>query len=213
MVVTEFLFIQIYIHLMINSKGFLITILLLQLTLVGTLVFMWQSFSQKNLLTNARTFYSHEVAFSVSPHTLRGQIDKKDSNLVIVDVRLQADYNKEHIIGSINIPVSIPGESQLAQEKRIAAAFKKLGSKEIVMYCYSAACMASRNVGNLLAQNGIVAKHLNIGWNEWKYDSQMWNNESEWGTLDISDYIETNSNATSSESESIVPCTNTSLGC
>lgn len=115
-------------------------------------------------------FYDIENTVSLSPATLRGMIDNNDKTYVLVDLRSADEYNIDHIIGAINVP--IVG----MQEDAILSEFKKIPpDKKIITYCYSAYCMLSRQVGQLLANNGIQAQHLNLGWAEWKYNWTFWN--------------------------------------
>lgn len=117
-----------------------------------------------------KDFYNTENSVSVSPSTLRRMIDNKDENFILVDLRSSDEYNVDHIVGAINIP--IVG----MQENTILSEFKKIPQdKKIIMYCYSAYCMLSRQAGQLLANNGIYAQHLNLGWAEWKYNWTFWN--------------------------------------
>ncbi len=74
---------------------------------------------------------------------------------------------------------------------RIVGAFRALPlDREIIVYCYSRACMTGRKVGKMLAEEGIYVRHLGIGWNEWRYDWKSWNHPHEWDTTDPMDYIE-----------------------
>lgn len=133
-------------------------------------------------------FYEMEGAVSVSPHHMRGHMGPSQ-DFTIVDVRDADDYEVEHIISAINIPASLPTDE-------IVAKFKELPSdKDIITYCYSTACMSSRKVGKTLADAGIYVKHLNIGWNEWKYDAESWNYPEEWEDLNIQDTLISGSEA------------------
>ena len=51
-----------------------------------------------------KEFYLTENAVHVSPHSLRLNMDNGVDNYILVDVRSQEEYEKEHIIGAINIP-------------------------------------------------------------------------------------------------------------
>lgn len=128
-------------------------------------------------------YYRIENLVSVSPYDIKTALQRgTHDDFVLVDLRTAAEYEEEHITSAINVPSYSPedatGESS---EERIVKAFEKIVAdnpgKEIITYCYSAACMASRKVGNTLAQHGIYTKHLNIGWYEWKYYWTMWNGE------------------------------------
>jgi rhodanese-related sulfurtransferase len=146
-----------------------------------------------------RDYYYTETATLVSPHHLRKDIMKGDSyKYNLVDLRLISEYEEEHIITAINIPVQLSINEKLAlnytdvsDEERIVEAFRVLenNGKETVIYCYSSACMTGRNVGRLLAENGIFVKELSVGWNDWRYDWNAWNYPSEWADVEVLDYI------------------------
>lgn len=125
-----------------------------------------------------KEFYDIETAVSVSPHHLRTHMGPMQ-DFVLVDVRDADDYEAEHIISAVNIPANLPASEMVE-------AFSALPEdKDIITYCYSTACMSSRKVGKTLSDAGIYVKHLNIGWNEWKYDPESWNYPEEWADLDI----------------------------
>lgn len=144
--------------------------------------------SQDDLI---RDFYLTENAVHVSPHGLRRKMDKGDKSFVLVDLRSPQEYEKEHIVGAINIPAyKDPDTSVYEEVERIVAEFKQLPQdKEIIVYCYSIPCMTGRKIGKILAENGIFVKHLGIGWNEWRHFWQLWNHEHEWAITGPEDYI------------------------
>lgn len=156
--------------------------------LAGFLVLKYQSPSQNELI---KDFYLTENAVHVSPHGLRGKMDKGINDFVLVDLRSQEEYEKEHIMSAINIPAyKDPDTSAYGDIDRIFGEFSKLPKdKEIIVYCYSVPCMTGRKIGKLLAENGIYVKHLGIGWNEWRYFWNSWNHEHEWDTTNVEDYI------------------------
>jgi len=141
-----------------------------------------------------KEFYETENAVSVSPHHLRKEMTKGNTDsYVLVDLRSQEEYENEHIVTAINIPAYKDANNSAYDEReRIINSFRSVidsnPGKEIVMYCYSMPCMTSRKIGKLLAENGIYVKHLNIGWNEWRYYWNLWNHDSEDPT-DVSDYV------------------------
>ena len=57
--------------------------------------------TQQDLISD---FYQIENAVHVSPHTVRKRMDAGETNYVLVDVRSPQEYEKEHVIGAINIP-------------------------------------------------------------------------------------------------------------
>jgi len=144
--------------------------------------------SEKDLI---KEFYLTETAVYVSPHSLRVKMDKGINDYILVDLRSKEEYEKEHIIGAINIPAySDPNTPDYENIERIVKEFSALPKdKEIIVYCYSIPCMTGRKIGKILAENGIYVKHLGIGWNEWKYYWNLWNHEHEWNITNPEDYI------------------------
>lgn len=168
-----------------------------------------------------RDFYATETAVHVSPHSLRKKMDKGDASFVLIDVRSPVEYEKEHIIGAINIPAykdpdtSIAFETDIDAKNRILEEFRKLSNeKEIIVYCYSVPCMTGRKIGNLLAGEGIYVKVLGIGWNEWRYAWTSWNHAHEWATTKSEDYIQIGKEpGTPVQRELPSPCGAGDLGC
>lgn len=138
-----------------------------------------------------KEFYLTENAVHVSPHSLRLKMDRGVNDYILVDVRSKEEYENEHIIGAINIPVYKDKATPNYDDKdKIINEFSKLPKdKEIIIYCYSTACMSGRKIGKLLAENGIYVKQLEIGWNEWRYSWIQWNHEFEWEITEVNDYI------------------------
>lgn len=136
-------------------------------------------------------FYDVQNATSVSPHGLRVAMDKGDLGATLVDLRSAQEYEAEHITGAINIPAyKDPDTSAYDDIDRIVSEFQKLPTnKDIIVYCYSAACMTGRKIGKIVADEGVYVKHLNIGWNEWRYDWNSWNHPHEWAITKAEDYI------------------------
>ena len=139
-----------------------------------------KSVSDEELISE---YYKVEALVSVSPYDIKTALQRGTHNeFVLVDLRTQAEYDQEHITSAVNVPSYSPSDATgETSEERIVKAFEQIiannPGKDIITYCYSAACMASRKVGNMLAQHGIYTKHLNIGWYEWKYYWTMWNGE------------------------------------
>jgi len=142
-----------------------------------------------------RDYYEIENAVTVSPHGLRKRMDKGDTGFILVDLRSQEEYEREHIVGAVSIPAyEDPDTSAYDDVERILTAFQALPKDaEVIVYCYSRPCMTGRKIGLMLAENGIYAKHLGIGWNEWRHDWTSWNHEHEWTVTRPEDYIRTGS--------------------
>lgn len=141
--------------------------------------------------TLVKEWYAAETAVHVSPHHIRKHMAQGDTSFILIDLRSEEEYNREHIAGAINIPAyKDPDTSAYGDVERIVNAFNKLPkNKDLIVYCYSIPCMTGRKIGNMLAEHDIYVKHLGVGWNEWKYDWTGWNHEHEWNQTNTSDYL------------------------
>lgn len=166
-----------------------------------------------------KDFYLSENATLVSPHGLRKKMDKGGDNYTLVDVRSQEEYEKEHIIGAINIPAykdpnnSVSLNTDDDEKDRIINSFREIKDEEIIIYCYSVPCMTGRKIGKLLVENDIYVNLLGVGWNEWKYDWDMWNHDGE-TKVDKNDYVISGAEPGKPTVKDITsPCTEGELGC
>ncbi|MEX0931067.1 MAG: rhodanese-like domain-containing protein [Candidatus Paceibacterota bacterium] len=157
-------------------------------------------------------YYEIENAVAVSPHGVRAQISEgQTTNFVLVDLRSREEYEAEHIVTAFNIPAySDANTSAYNEVQRIVSSFQDIiannPNKDIVVYCYSTACMTGRKIGHLLANHDIYVKHLNIGWNEWKYEWDSWNHDGEIA-VNPNDYV------ISGNEPGVPPITNTAPNC
>ena len=110
-------------------------------------------------------------------------MDQEDDSFILVDTRATEDYEREHIVGAINIDTSKPLSQTLRSFQELSA------DKQIIIYCYSAACMNGRKAGNFLAQNGVFVQEMTVGWNEWRYGWEMWNYDDELSDHKVEDYV------------------------
>lgn len=141
---------------------------------------------EEKLNQEIAAYYAHETATLISPHNLRERMSHGKDDYILVDVRAEEDYFREHIVTAINIDTGKSLDQVLADFQSVAVGNP---NKEIIIYCYSTACMNGRKAGNFLAENGIYVKELTIGWNEWRYDWQMWNYETEWDVYAVEDFV------------------------
>ena len=163
--------------------------------LVGSgVVFLFQNKQKSTEQDLIKEFYEIENAVYVSPHSLRQKMSKGQTiDYVLVDLRSQEEYEKEHIVGAVTVPAyKDPNTSAYDERDRIIGQFQELINKspneEIVVYCYSMPCMTGRKIGKMLAENGIYVKHLGIGWNEWRYFWNLWNHDGEAPT-NVEDFV------------------------
>ena len=136
-------------------------------------------------------YYTTETTVAVSPHDIKMEMDKWGSDFIIVDLRSAPEYAKEHIKWAINIPGIDWDKNAEDQEKRIIEAFKKLPKdKRIIVHCYTHYCMLAKHVWLMLVKAGINVQELNIGWNEWRYEWDLWNGNGTSKSININDYLE-----------------------
>lgn len=188
--------------------------------IIGSLGIFYISHSSEPTTEERITeFYKTENAAVVSPHSLRKHMAEGTADeVIIVDLRSKEEYEKEHIISAINIPAySDPETSAYGDVERIVNSFKEVveenPNKEIIAYCYSHACMTSRKIGQILAEHDIYVKHLGIGWNEWRYDWNMWNHDGE-ASSTVEAYIQSGAKPGVMEpTELISPCDEGAIGC
>ncbi len=162
-----------------------------------------------------RGFYETENAVHISPHSLRKMMDKGEKSYILVDLRSPQEYEKEHIIGAINIPVyKDPNTSAYDEFDRIWKEFRQIPiEKDVIVYCYSTPCMTGRKIGKMLAEKEIFVKHLGIGWNEWRYYWNLWNHDGETPTK-VEDYIQKGIEpGTPKQKDAPSPCGEGSLSC
>ena len=163
-----------------------------------------------------RNFYDTENAVHVSPHSIRKKIAEGAQDFVLVDLRSQEEYEKEHIVGAVSIPAyKDKDHSDYGAVDRIVGAFTDLPQeKNIIVYCYSMPCMTGRKIGQMLTEHGIYVRHLGIGWNEWRHFWTLWNHEHEWSQTKVEEYTASGKEpGTFTGNPSIEPCVEGQFGC
>jgi rhodanese-related sulfurtransferase len=154
-------------------------------------------------------YYANSVATLVSPHSIRERMTHGDESFILVDTRAQEDYEREHIVGAINIDSSLPVADVVAMYRSLPS------DKQVIIYCYSASCMNGRKVGNLLAQNGVYVQEMTVGWNEWRYAWESWNYDTEWDEHFVEDYVVSGSEpgVVADDIKKVAPCVEGELSC
>jgi rhodanese-related sulfurtransferase len=107
----------------------------------------------------AATHFAAKLGFTTGPHEVTGMIDRKD-DIVLVDLRLPADYRKAHVPGAVNLP-----KGKWHDPKGLSK------DKLNVLYCYNQTChMAAEAAVQLVAQ-GYPVVEMEGGFATWEANS------------------------------------------
>jgi rhodanese-related sulfurtransferase len=100
-----------------------------------------------------------EAKNSLEVLTMEELLDRmKAKNVILLDVRPADEFEKGHIPGAINMPVS-----------ELAKKLKKLPkNKQYIAYCRGPFCVFADEAIHLLTRNGFRAKRLEQGFSDWK---------------------------------------------
>jgi rhodanese-related sulfurtransferase len=101
-------------------------------------------------------FFEDRLSFVMSPHTLNERLGSNEFQ--IIDVRKPEDFNRDHIPGSINIPI-----------ENFETNITKLNRDKInVVYCYNQTCQSSTRAGKMLTEKNYPTMVLEGGMQTWK---------------------------------------------
>jgi len=106
----------------------------------------------------AADYLKAKLDYEASPYGLKETLESTPGNIVLVDVRDEEAFRKEHILGATNIPAS-----ELV--KRLADLPK---DRTIVTYCWDMTCALAPKAALELAQKGFKVQFLAGGIEEWK---------------------------------------------
>ena len=111
-------------------------------------------------------YFENEMRFTTNPGGVKAGI--KENNVVIVDVRREADFKAGHIPGAINLPFDKWDRFQGDQKE-----FPGLSrDKYNYVYCYELLCNLGQKAAKKFASLGYPAKEVKDGfqsWNDHKY--------------------------------------------
>lgn len=123
--------------------------------------------------------------FYVSPMELLDMMASSEEFL-LVDIRDVQSYKNEHIKGAVNVPVK-KGEIS----KDVIKMFKDVGKdKQVVIYGENQYSEMPEYLAGELNKKNVRVSVLKIGWNEFRNFPTFWLPESQWGTFDLTEYVE-----------------------
>lgn len=106
----------------------------------------------------AADYIKAKLDYEATPFGLKETLENSPGDVVLVDVRPEEAFRKEHILGAANIPAA-----QLV--KRLADLPK---DRTIVTYCWDMTCALAPKAALELAQKGFKVQFLAGGIEEWK---------------------------------------------
>jgi rhodanese-related sulfurtransferase len=111
--------------------------------------------NEKDLQQAVAAYYEKmpDDSYKIPEADLKKLVDAKDTGIFILDIRAEADYDKGHIEGAVNIPFKEVGRNldKLPQDKKI------------IVYCYTG--QTGGQTTALLNIAGFEARSLNGGMN------------------------------------------------
>jgi len=117
----------------------------------------------------------------IDPLTILKIIDNGDKKIILLDLRDSLSYNRAHIKGAAHYSMD--------QIKKDTSKFK---NKKIIIYGDTSSSVLSKETALLLIEKGIDVRLMSVGWNEFRHFRNLWVPESQWNTIDVNKYIQTN---------------------
>jgi rhodanese-related sulfurtransferase len=93
---------------------------------------------------------------AVTADELRERLERRE--VVVLDVRPEAEYRAGHIAGALSAPVELLPERAGALPQR----------REVVAYCRGPYCVYADDAVRLLRARGLAARRLDVGFPEWR---------------------------------------------
>jgi rhodanese-related sulfurtransferase len=105
----------------------------------------------------AREHFEAKVNFTTGTHEVLGLIQRRQQNIVLVDVRLPSDYRAGHIPGAVNLP-----------KGRWENARGLSPDKLHILYCYSQTCHMAAEAAVELLKQGYQVQEMEGGYATWE---------------------------------------------
>ncbi len=126
------------------------------------------------------------------PLDLLEEVNKKDSNIIFLDIRSDMEYKKAHVKKAVSIPFySI--ENNKIKYTDIQETAKKITidkSKFIVLYGPSTSFQRQQLILAQIKKMGYSSQLLAVGWNELRHFQNFWLPEPLWGKLAPSVFVD-----------------------
>ncbi len=107
-------------------------------------------------LAGARDFFRAKTAFTTGAHEVLGIVDRAD-DVVIVDVRMPADFRTAHVPGAINLPKGTWHTARGLSKDKLN-----------ILYCYSQTCHLAAEAAVELTAEGFAVQEMEGGFATWQ---------------------------------------------
>lgn len=150
-----------------------------------------QVFDMARIVFRPISISSKAIARTIDPLDLFDLVKKKD--LVLVDIRSKAEYDKEHIKGALSLPSYTLKNNAVEYLNINPDSVSKLNkTRHIVIYGPSTSFQYTTRVMSDLQKHGYAVSQLAVGWNELRHFQNIWIPEGLWGKIDVNSIIENN---------------------
>jgi rhodanese-related sulfurtransferase len=117
----------------------------------------------------AKEFFLNKITFTTGPAEVDSMLSDGE-DVVVVDVRARADYDKAHVPGAISLPQGEWSSPQgLSKEKKN------------ILYCYSHECHLAAKAAVELASQGYPVMEMDGGFKAWRENDLEVENVSKLG--------------------------------
>jgi len=147
-------------------------------------IFFKKSLSEKNQpakinVDELKKFLELEKDLYFDPLNLIKWLKKPDEKIVLVDIRDEESFEKEHIKTAVNF-----------QEADEIIRWLKNKKSTVVIYGSYGNDLKTKTAAYQLINQGIQTKILSIGYNEFRHLKILWLPQSLWDKINLEDFIE-----------------------
>ena len=147
-------------------------------------IFFKKSLSKKNQpakinVDELKKILELEKSLYFDPLNLIEWLKKPDEKMVLVDIRDEESFEKEHIKTAVNF-----------QESNKIIRWLKNKKSTVVIYGSYGNDLKTKTVAYQLINQGIETKILSIGYNEFRHLKILWLPQSLWDKINFEDFIE-----------------------
>lgn len=119
---------------------------------------MTQTIEMTPLALSAVEYFKAKLAYEMTPYALKGLlIDKKATDILVLDVRSTESFDAGHVPGALNIPL-------MDLAGKLATLPK---DKTIVTYCSTITCGLAPKAALVLAEKGFKVMEMYGGFATW----------------------------------------------